>query len=523
MTRISYERKTPEGWQTTIRRMVALNGVRLDPDEAREIVRYLANRQGLAPEELEPGRFEVERRFIDHVYEADRGVERACIACHSMGRVITQRRTREEWELMMATHRGLYPLVDFQAFRNGGGEGPHPMDEAIDHLSEAFPLETPEWSAWSASMRAPRLAGTWMLAGFEPGKGILFGTVEVSEGDAPGEFRTSAEYAYAETGRQVSRSGQSIVYTGYQWRGRSNPGAPDELREVMTVSRGWQEMTGRWFTGAYDELGPDVHLTRVTPGATVIAGVYPPALQTGSSSAELRVYGTALPEEPGGYDFGPGVAIESAESDGTNSVVLRASVATDAPVGGRDLFASGASRADAIHIHDGVDRIEVAPAAGMARIGGANFPKGYQVFDAIGWDDGPDGEPETEDDLRLGRMPVSWSMEEYAATYDDDDIDFVGRLGADGIFAPAIDGPNEARAGKRNNVGDVWIVATYADPGAPIATDGETAASGSAASESGGDRRQATLRARAHLIVTVPLYLKFDPWQGLPPTPRLIP
>ena len=62
MSRISFERKTPEGWQTSIRRMVALNNVRLDPAEAREVVRYLSNRQGLAPEELEPGRFEVERR-----------------------------------------------------------------------------------------------------------------------------------------------------------------------------------------------------------------------------------------------------------------------------------------------------------------------------------------------------------------------------------------------------------------------------------------------------------------------------
>ena len=55
MTRISYERKTPEGWQTSVRRMVALNDVSLGPDEAREVVRYLSNRQGLAPEELGPG------------------------------------------------------------------------------------------------------------------------------------------------------------------------------------------------------------------------------------------------------------------------------------------------------------------------------------------------------------------------------------------------------------------------------------------------------------------------------------
>ncbi|WP_420449996.1 quinohemoprotein amine dehydrogenase subunit alpha [Candidatus Palauibacter sp.] len=505
MTRISYERKTPEGWQTSVRRMMALNDVSLGPDEAREVVRYLSNRQGLAPEELEPGRFEVERRLIEHVYEADRDVENTCIQCHSMGRVITQRRTREEWELLMATHRGLYPLVDFQGFLRGGdGDAPQPVDVAIDHLSEAFPLETPEWSAWSASMRTPRLAGTWALAGFEPGKGQIFGTVEISAGDAPDEFRSRASYTYAESGQEVSRSGQSIVYTGYQWRGRSNPGGADELREVMTVDRGWQAMTGRWFAGAYDEFGPDVKLTRVS-GGPVVSGVHPRAIRTGASSTELRVHGVNLPAnaDAADFDFGPGVRVESVAGGDGSRVTVRLSVDDDAAVGGRDLFLGGVGLPGAIRVHDGVDRLEVTPRAGMARIGGAAFPKGYQPYDAIGWDDGPDGEPNTADDLRLGRVPVTWSMEEYAATFDDDDIQYVGALGSDGIFTPAIDGPNESRVGDRNNVGDVWVVATYA---------GADAAPGATRS----------LRARAHLIVTVPLYLKFDPWQGVP-TGRLVP
>ena len=125
----------------------------------------------------------------------------------------------------------------------------------------------------------------------------------------------------------------------------------------------------------------------------------------------------------------------------------------------------------------------------MARIGGGNFPKGYQTFEAIGYDDGPDGEPDSDDDLELGRVDVSWSVEEYAAVLGDDDIDFVGSIGQDGTFDPALDGPNPDRSGDRNNVGDVWVVATHR-------TDaGEE------------------LIARAHLIVTVPLYLRWEPWR----------
>src|SRR5204863_2409711 len=102
MTRISYRRTTPEGWEQTIKRMVSLNNVKLEPAEARDIVRYLADHHGLAPEEAQPAAFEVERRQIDFKYTADKDTEDTCIKCHSMGRVISQRRSKEEWELLIA-------------------------------------------------------------------------------------------------------------------------------------------------------------------------------------------------------------------------------------------------------------------------------------------------------------------------------------------------------------------------------------------------------------------------------------
>lgn len=82
-------------------------------------------------------------------------------------------------------------------------------------------------------------------------------------------------------------------------------------------------------------------------------------------------------------------------------------------------------------------------------------------------------------------------MEEYSATLDDDDIQYVGTLDQSGRFEPALDGPNPARTGSRNNVGDVWVVATYTPPGTTE-----------------------SLRARAHLIVTVPLYMRWEPWRA---------
>ena len=489
LSRISWLRKTPEGWQTSLQRMMALHDVDTSPDAARRIVRYLANRQGLAPEELRPGLYEVERRrwsTLDHEY-ANEDVEQTCIACHSMGRVITQRRTEEEWGLLLATHRALYPLVDFQAFRRGSGDGEHPMDVAIEHLGEALPLETPEWSAWSATMRSPRLAGEWALEGLEPGMGAFYGRVTIASDPAdPDAFTTRASYAYAESGARVERSGQALVYTGYQWRGRSNPGQPSELREVMLVERDLQTIRGRWFNGAYDEFGPDVTLRRIGSGP-LVTGVHPPALQRGTTST-VTLYGANLDVAGSELDFGAGVTVESVESRAPGALSVRIAAAPEALIGLRDLYAAGAVLEGAVAVHDGVDRIEITPRNGLARAGGAAFPKGYETFEASGWNDGPDGEAGTDDDLPLGRSSVTWRLEEYAATYGDDDLQFVGEIRPDGTFEPALDGPNPERSGNRNNVGDVWVVATHMD------------AEGRAHS------------ARAHLIVTVPLYMRFNPW-----------
>lgn len=507
MGRISYMRKSPEGWQTSVRRMATLNGVAIDAATAREVVRYLADHQGLAPEEAEPGRFEAERRSDDWSYKGDKDTEETCKVCHSLGRVILQRRTKEEWELLVAMHRGYYPVVEFQGFRRFGpppdsGDGRHPMDKAIAHLSSAFPLETPAWRAWSATMRTPRLEGTWVLTGREPGAGPVHGRVTISsDPGSPGEFTTTTTYTYARDGRRVTRQGRAIVYTGFQWRGRSTEGTSEEsaLREVLTVGRDWKEISGRWFRGSHDELGLDVTLRRMGRDVEV-TGAGPAALRTGGGEQELRIYGANFPATPKASDFdlGPGVSVAGIVAAGPEIVTLRVRVDSTATVGRRDVYAAGAHLKDAFVVYDRISRILVTPRAGMARVGGAQHPRQLQQFEVTAYHDGLDGKPDTADDLPLGAVPVTWSLEEYTVTFDDDDIKFVGTLDQNGLFTPGIDGPNPQRVGSRNNVGDVWVVATHTPQGGT------------------------PLRARAHLLVTVPLYMRWDPgaeWMAGRPVP----
>src|SRR5579863_341062 len=65
LTRISFVRTTPEGWQQAIKRMVRLNGLRLTPEEARHIVQYLSQRHGLAPEEAASTDWYWQKRAVD--------------------------------------------------------------------------------------------------------------------------------------------------------------------------------------------------------------------------------------------------------------------------------------------------------------------------------------------------------------------------------------------------------------------------------------------------------------------------
>ena len=127
----------------------------------------------------------------------------------------------------------------------------------------------------------------------------------------------------------------------------------------------------------------------------------------------------------------------------------------------------------------------------MARAGGAVFPKQLQQFEAVAVANGPDGKPGTSDDLQLGTVPVKWSLEEYTATFDDDDLQFVGTLDQTGLFTPNVDGPNPNRSGQRNNIGDVWVVAEFTPDGGAK-----------------------PLRARAHLLVTVPVYMRWFNAEG---------
>ena len=104
-------RTTPEVWEESIKRMIRLNGVTLKPEEAREIVKYLSKNNGLAPEEGKPIFWEAEHRMFRDQSDKipDDALQHTCNYCHTIGRVLSQRRTHDDYEKLINMHLGLFP------------------------------------------------------------------------------------------------------------------------------------------------------------------------------------------------------------------------------------------------------------------------------------------------------------------------------------------------------------------------------------------------------------------------------
>lgn len=535
MRRLSYMRTTPEVWEESIRRMIRLNGVEMKPEEAHQILKYLSANNGLAPEEAKPIFWEVEHRMFRD--QSDKipsdALQHTCNYCHTIGRVLSQRRTRDDYEKLINMHLGLFPgaentlrprrpvnleelPAEFSAPTGSNpavipappptvpvrADGKFPGDVAIDYLAKAQPLITPQWTSWKAVMRTPNLEGKWMLVGYEEGKGRVFGTLTVSPGSAPDEFVTKAEIEYATSGITLSLNGKGVVYTGYSWRGRSTAAGanqsgdakstPKEWREALLVARNGNSMDGRWFWGGYQEFGIDAHLVRI--GTTpLLAGADSFSIQT-PSTKEVRLFGANFPADvkPADFDFGNGITVKRVVKHTPSIVTLEVQASSNLPTGIRDISYGRSTAERAIAVYDKIAYIKVLPDASMARLGGGIAFKQYAQFEAVAYAAGADGKAQTGDDIPLGPVTAHWSLEEFVSTPGDDDVKFVGKIDDAGLFTPNLEGPNPERKKQANNYptnnwGDVWVAASFDAPG-------------------GGE----PMKARSYLVVTVPSYVRYD-------------
>jgi quinohemoprotein amine dehydrogenase len=464
--RINTIRKTPEGWVMTIFRMQQVHGLTLQDDVRERIVQYLADTQGLAPVEAQAGRFALERR--PNVQDLDGGPELAtmCGRCHSLARPALQRRDADEWLKLVNMHMGQWPSLEYQASSRDRPWWQIASQELPAKLAAKYPFDSAAWTQWRAQP-AHDLSGRWIVVGHEPGGRDLTGTAEITR-DGPAGY--VARYALSDsTGAPMAGESHSIVYTGYEWRGRSKLG-DRETREVFAASGDGAQISGRWFEPEHSEVGGDWSAIRQDAAPQVLA-VSPRSLRAGTAGV-VTVVGTGFATTEA-LSFGPGVSARVL-SRTANTVRVELTVAADAEPGARTVNLGAATGTAAFVVYRQIDRLEVTPAYGIARLGGGKTAPVIAQFEAIAATKLPNGEF-----LTLGPVAVDWSALPYDATAQRiGDVNFAGHLDATGRFHPAVAGPNPQRKFSANNTGNLAVVARL--------KDGERA-----------------LEGRAHLIVTV--------------------
>jgi quinohemoprotein amine dehydrogenase len=447
MQRVSWARATPEGWQDVIRRTIRENGVSLTPPEAREIIRYLSTRHGLAPEETQPVMYYAERRIRDEAAVVSAEVREGCSRCHQAGRALTWRRSAADWKVFAERHAATYRF-DLEP-------------EAVASLIDTAPLRTREWDAWSARARTPDLTGRWLANVRVHGRGSFSGEVFIEPLPGSDEFLMRVDLRALDGASVLARTGRGVVYAGHTWRGRSSGTAtarpaPDDLsnetRDVLWVASDGSTAEGRWFWGQYQELGFDVKLRRPSSNPTLLL-VDPVAFKLGSAANRMRLIGDRFPEGVTAADVvvGPGMTVNRIVSSGPSEIVAEVDVSGEAVPGRRDIGFRSSTLEHAVALYDRVDYIMVVPDSSTATFGDQLYPRGFQQFAAIGYQRGPDGSRQTSDDVDLGPIEATWSMEIHYEI-DQSQQDRVGSLGPTGFFAPAVTNPGANY--------DVWIIAT---------------------------------------------------------------
>jgi quinohemoprotein amine dehydrogenase len=449
LSRIKGQRKSPEGWLMTIVRMRLFYDMPIEPEDQAELVRYLSETQGLAPSETADFRYILERK-PSVIEEPEGPLGEMCSRCHSAARVGLQRRTEQEWAWHIDFHVGQWPTLEYQALGRDREWLKIAREDVVPFLADRYPLESDAWTKWMKADK-PEAKGSWVFATSLPEKGEAYGTLEVSGDSQPytvtGTLMTTG-------GEELAMSGKLNVYTGYEWRANLDIGGA-KYRQILAISEDGASLSGRQFLHAEDSLGGTFKAARAG-GDPAIVAVVPSTLAAGES-ASVQVVGTGLDS----------IALSGAldASGGTANPYGAALDVT--PAAGSDGHASvssgGASAENALAVYSTIDSLKVEPAFAVARVGGGGGSAGKVParFDAVGYWNGPDGQPGTEDDVRIGVVPASWSVAPFNEEAEHlKDVEHAGTMDQGlGIFTPAVAGPNPERPFSTNNAGNLKVLA----------------------------------------------------------------
>lgn len=460
--RLGEARRTPEGWEMTVARMTYAHGVRLTTLERQAVVKYLADTQGLAPEESEGYRYALERRPSVVERFDNQKVGKTCARCHSYARIALQRRSEEDWRRLANFHVGQFPVIEIQAGGRDRDWWEHASKEVPAILGQEKPLNSAAWDAWRAHKPADA-AGSWRVAGHRPGRGDYEGRAMIK---AVGEdkYDIAMEVAYAD-GQVEKSAGVASLYTGHEWRGSVKQDGVD-VRQVFDFAKDGNHLKGRWFLAESEAVGADFAAVR-DAGQAEILSVRPSMIKAGQRQ-RLTISGVGLAGE---VDLGSGVTVTKVVSKSADKIVVEVEAKAGAAAGSAPVKVGAAALENALAVYKSVDYVVVSPGNPMARVGGngGHRPKVPVQLEALAYSAGADGKRGTADDLLLGPLPAAWkigNLNKGAAAMQD--AKFAGSIDRSGLFSPADAGPNPKRRYGTNNAGELRVFASIKDGGREV-------------------------------------------------------
>lgn len=475
MSRISGQRKTPEGWEMTITRMQLIHRLQISRQQQdvtsaeikRELVKYLADNQGLAPSEAEPYRYLIEQK-LNVIEDFEPHLVEMCGRCHSSARFALQRRTGDEWDKLVHYHLGQYPSSEYSMFGRDRDWFNVALNETVPKLTKQFPLQSDAWQEWQATPK-PELAGRWRVIGEMPGKGKFAGVMQSNKTVKDNyDLTFSGDF---ENGEALSGSGSAIVYTGYEWRARLT--LNDVVyRQALAANADGKMMRGRMYLKEHEEIGIQMELAREGEKSQLLS-VIPGNIRAGTTNT-ITLHGTDL---KGDISLGKGLKLVEVLARNNDSATLNVTADQQVRSGPVSIQVGDALLTDGITVYNRIDALQVTPAYCVARVGNPDEARQKLAasFTALGIDYGPDQTANTDDDINIGAVQATWSVEPFdEVAKHDRDVEFAGVMNAEtGIFSPAGAGPNPQRRMNTNNAGNLKVIATLNQDGHRATGEGQ--------------------------------------------------
>lgn len=455
LSRISHQRKTPEGWSMTIARMQHTHGLAIATDERAQLVKYLSDTQGITPKEATPYRYILERR-LNHQESKHPEIAEMCARCHSQARIGLQRRGTDEWEKLVHFHLGQWPSVEFSAMGRDRDWFEIAIDKVVPYLGKNYGLDRQLWNQWAA--QPPQLAdGRWRVVGSSPDKGDFHGVMTAMKtSDDTYGFDMTGQFNNGET---FKGSGSAVIYSGFEWRGAITLNGVN-YRQVFALENNGSALSGRMFEAEHEEMGVDISAQKSEK--TAVMSVSPNYLKVGSDTI-ISIRGNHLNDR---VTLPQGVEVKKIISQTRDEIQMMVHVAEDAVVKRHTMSVNGAALSGAIGLYRDVGSVEVFPSYAVARVGGEGSQnKVMAAFNAKAFSAGVDEKMGTTDDFYIGVMDATWRVEPFdQKAIDDQDVKFAGHMNSTtGVFTPGAAGPNPERKYGTNNAGRLRVVATLAD------------------------------------------------------------